>query len=79
MGKQPTRSEAFAKDMDFYTDDDEETNCIGVFGTETGFCYGLHFDQGKADYQASDLRRQKDLANQEKQALTPLALATLFE
>jgi len=32
-----------------YVDFDEDTDCHGVFGTESGFCYSLHADEGSAN------------------------------
>lgn len=33
---------------DKYVDFDEETACYGIFGTESGFCYGLYFSEEEA-------------------------------
>ena len=51
------RSEAYQKDRkgDFYVDDCEETGGHGVFGSETGFCYGSFSDSSDAYRLANDL------------------------
>lgn len=52
-----TRSEAYRKDRkgDFYVDEDDKTNGWGVFGSETGFCYGTFSDTSDAYRLANDL------------------------
>jgi len=37
--------------------DDEHSNCWGVFGTESGFCYSLHTSEELAN---EDLKRFED-------------------
>jgi hypothetical protein len=51
------RTEAYQKDRigDFYVDDDEVTGCWGVFGSETGFCYGTFVDTPEAYKLANNL------------------------
>jgi hypothetical protein len=51
------RTEAYQKDRkgDFYVDDCEKTNGHGVFGSETGFCYGSFSDAKDAHRLCNDL------------------------
>ncbi len=32
-----------------YVDFDEDTNCFGIFGSESGFCYSIHFSEKAAN------------------------------
>jgi hypothetical protein len=32
-----------------YVDFDDDSGCYGVFGEESGFCYGLHFSESDAE------------------------------
>lgn len=52
-----TRSEAYQLDRlgDFYLDIDESSDLMGVFGSESGFCYGLFSDSLDAHKLANDL------------------------
>ena len=46
-----TRDKAITldKDGEKYVDFDESTNCWGVFGTESGFCYELFSSEKEAN------------------------------
>ena len=45
-----TKQEAILLDKngDLWIDLDKESNCYGVFGTESGFCYSLSADKTDA-------------------------------
>ena len=32
-----------------FIDFDEESNCWGIFGVESGFCYSLHWSEANAE------------------------------
>jgi len=40
-----------------YVDLDEDTNCFGVFGLESGFCYSIHFSEKDANNCLSEQRK----------------------
>lgn len=46
-----------------YVDFDEESDCWGVFGSESGFCYSLHCDMSEAYAEAL---RSKDADSERK-------------
>jgi hypothetical protein len=49
--------EAFKHDHDFWVDSTD--GMWGVFGTETGFCYGTHMDTREAELHAQELKKEK--------------------
>jgi len=57
-----SRTEAYRKDRkgDFYVDDDEKSGSWGVFGSETGFCYGTFADTADAYRYCNDLTDGKE-------------------
>lgn len=53
------RTEAIQKDRNgtFYADYDPDSDCWGVFGSESGFCYHLFANSGDADEHAEHMNR----------------------
>jgi len=43
----------------FYCDEDPDTNCWAVFGSESGFCYYVFYNESEAQTAAAKLERSK--------------------
>lgn len=54
-----TRTKAYKMDTDFIADLDDASNCYGVFGNNSGFCYTLVCDESEAEKTAEQMYKTK--------------------